>query len=271
MAGLDTPVDKRTIRGRRRAAAKEKGTDTVCRMVQEAKKSGIPFQFVLFDTWFSNPAQLVKLKGMETDTIAMIKKNSTKYLWTNPENGEQSKLDVKEIYSRNKKRRGKSRYLLSVNAIVTDSEGGGIPELVYARNHSNRKDWVCFVCTDTAMSEKEFKITKSYLKLRTECHSTSYDAITSHMVIVAIRYMILAVERFKNSDNRSIEELFYNVQREIVNEFMDCAIVLMVDTLLDSIREYYNASEVQVAELVCLFISKLPENWKNRFQVPKMA
>jgi len=91
------------------------------------------------------------------------------------------------------------------------------------------------------------------------------------MVVVAIRYMILAAERFRNNDNRSIEDLFYGVQREIVNKLMDCAIVLVTDTLLDSIREYYNASETQVEELVCLFISKLPENWKNRFQLPKVA
>ena len=284
MVGPDNPVDRRTIRGRRRAAAKEKGTDTVCRMVREAKRTGIPFDFVLFDTWFSNPAQLIELKSMETDTIAMIKKNGTKYMWANPETGETARLDVKEIYSRNKKRRGKSRYLLSVDVTVTDSSGNAIPaKLVYARNHSNRKDWVCFICTDMSLSEKEiletymlrwnietyFKLTKSYLKLRTECHSTSYDAITSHMVVVAIRYMILSVERFKNSDNRSIEDLFYGVQREIVNELIDCAIVLMIDILLDSVREYYHASEAQVAELVCLFISKLPENWKNRFQMPE--
>lgn len=286
MVGPDTPVDRRTIRGRRRAAAKEKGTDTVCRMVGEAKNAGIPFQFVLFDTWFSNPAQLVELKSMGADAIAMVKKNSTKYLWTDTETGGESRLDVKEIYSRCKKRRGRSRYLLSVNVTVSDSEGKTIQaKLVYARNHSNRKDWVCFVCTNTSLSEEEiletymlrwqietyFKLTKSYLKLRTECHSTSYDAITSHMVVVAIRYMILASERFKNSDNRSIEELFYGIQREIVNELMDCAIVLMIDTLLDSIREYYHASEAQVAELVNLFVSKLPENWKNRFERPKVA
>ncbi len=48
--------------------------------------------------------------------------------------------------------------------------------------------------------------------------------------------MILSVERFKNSDNRSIEDLFYGVQREIVNEPIDCAIVLMIDTLLDSVK-----------------------------------
>ena len=265
---------------------RKKGIDTVCRMVREAKKAGIPFDFVLFDTWFSNPAQLIELKGMETDTIAMIKKNSIKYTWTNPETGETARLDVKEIYSRNKERRGKSRYLLSVDVTVTDGSGNEIPaKLVYARNHSNRKDWVCFVCTDMSLSKKEileaymlrwnietyFKITKSYLKLRTECHSTSYDAVTSHMVVVAIRYMILSVERFKNSDNRSFEDLFYGVQREIVNELIDCAIVLMIDTLLDSVREYYHVSETQIAELVCLFISKLPENWKIRFQMPKAS
>ncbi len=111
--------------------------------------------------------------------------------------------------------------------------------------------------------ETYFKLTKSYLRLRTECHRTSYDVNTSHMVIVAIQYMILAVERFKNSDDRSIEELFYGVQREIVNEPIDCAIVLMIDTLLDSIREYYHVSETQVTELVCLFISKLHEGFLN--------
>ena len=134
----------------------EKIQQTLDRMVKEAKKAGIPFDFVLFDTWFSNPAQLVELKGMDVDTIAMIKKNSTKYLWTDPETGKQSRLDVKEIYSRSKKRRGKSRYLLSVNVTVTGSEGNAIlAKLVYARNRSNRKDWVCFVCTDTSLSERE--------------------------------------------------------------------------------------------------------------------
>ena len=39
---------------------------------------------------------------------------------------------------------------------VTDSDGNAIPaKLVYARNYSNRKDWVCFVCTNTSMFEKE--------------------------------------------------------------------------------------------------------------------
>lgn len=286
MVGPDNRIDRRTLCGKRRNRAKEKGTLVVQYMVQEAQKAGIPFDYVLFDTWFSNPVQLIALKGIGADTIAMIKKGSTKYEWTNPETGEVQKLDVKEIYSRNKKRRGRSRYLLSVNVVISDKDGNSIPaKLVYARNKSNRKDWVCFVCTDMDLDEEKvlrtysmrwvietyFKMTKGHLKLRTECHSTNYDAITSHMVIVAIRYMILAVERFKNTDNRSLEELFYGIQREIINEMMDCAIILVIDALLDSIRQYFGATENQIDELVSLFISKLPEGWRQRFKDPQVA
>lgn len=114
-------------------------------------------------------------------------------------------------------------------------------------------------------------MSKSYLKLRTECHSTSYDAITAHMVIVSIRYMILAVERFYNTDNRSLEELFYGIQRDIINEMMDCAIVLILDVMLQSVRQYFNASEEQINGLVCTFISNLPTQWKERFRMPDAA
>jgi hypothetical protein len=284
MIGRDEPVDLRTLRGKRRARAKEKGTVVVQSMVQEAQKVGIPFDYVLFDTWFSSPAQLVALDGINAKVIAMIKKNSTKYSVVDPKDNEAKKLDVKEIYSRFKKRPGRSRYLLSVTVKVSDKNGNAIPaKLVYVRNRNNRKQWICFICTDMKCSpedvlryysirwqtEEYFLVAKSHLRLRTECHSTSYDAITSHMIIVAIRYMILAVIRFDNTDNRGIEEIMYGVQREIINKMMDCAIILIIDTLLDSIRECFGLSEDRINELVRVFISKLPEAWRKRFTVPQ--
>ena len=286
MVGPNVRIDCRTLRGKRRAMAKTKGTLVVQHMVKQAHKAGIPFDYVLFDTWFSSPSQLAALKGIGTDVIAMIKKNSTKYIWRDPATGEEKKLNVKEIYSRNKKRRGRSRYLLSVDIIIPDSTGNAMKaKLVYVRNHSNRKDWVCFVCTDMTLDEEKilraytmrwkietyFKMSKSYLKLRTECHSTSYDAITSHMVIVAIRYMILAIERFQNTDNRSLEELFYEVQRDIINEMMDCAIILILDIMLQSVKQHFKASDEQTNGLLCTFIGNLPTPWRERFTMPTAA
>ena len=39
---------------------------------------------------------------------------------------------------------------------------------------------------------------------------------------------------------------------------MDCAVILIIDTLLESIRVCFGATEDQINELVCVFFSKLP-------------
>ena len=156
MIGKDEHVDRRTLRGKRRARAKEKGTIVVQSMVQEAQKAGIPFDYVLFDTWFSNPAQLVALKDIGADVIAMIKKNSTKYTLLDPTDDTVKDLNVKEIYSRFKKRSGRSKYLLCVNVRVSDRTGNSVPaKLVFARNRNNKKQWICFVCTDMRCSPED--------------------------------------------------------------------------------------------------------------------
>ena len=283
MVGPDDPVDLRTLCGKRRARAKEKGTKVVQAMVESAIGADIPFDYVLFDTWFSNPCQLLDLKESGADVIAMVKKGSTKYTWTDPDTGESCKLNTKEIYGRNKKRCGRSKFLLSVEVAVSDAAGREIPaKLVYARNTHKRNEWVCFICTDMSADEETilrvyslrwnvetyFLVSKSYLKLRTECHSTSYDAITAHMVIVALRYMILSVERFNNTDNRSLMDLFYQIKREIINNIMDKAITIIVDALLNSVQKYFKATENQMNEMLCSFIQGLPREWQQRFSAP---
>ncbi len=93
--------DGRSLAGRRRLQARRKATDVMVELVHSARCAGITARYVLFDSWFSAPKTMIALKNQEhLDTIAMVKKSKTKYLY----NGE--KLNVKEIYSRNKKRRG---------------------------------------------------------------------------------------------------------------------------------------------------------------------
>ena len=104
---------------------------------------------VLFDSWFSNPAQITAIHSKGMDVIAMIKKSSRiKYAYC----GKQ--LNIKEIYSKNKKRRGRSKYLLFVDVMV--GKENPIPvKIVCVRNKANRKDWLAFICTDTTLSEEE--------------------------------------------------------------------------------------------------------------------
>ena len=142
--------DGRSLAGRRRLQARRKATDVMVELIHSARCAGITARYVLFDSWFSAPKTMIALKNQEhLDTIAMVKKSKTKYLY----NGE--KLNVKEIYNRNKKRRGRSRYLLSV-PVTVEKDGESIPaKFVYVRNKSKRKDWLVIVSTDTGLSEEE--------------------------------------------------------------------------------------------------------------------
>ena len=78
-------------------------------LLDNATKAGLSADYVLFYSWFATPAQITDIKSRGIDVIAMIKKSSRiKYEYC----GKQ--LNIKEIYSQNKKRRGRSKYLLSV-------------------------------------------------------------------------------------------------------------------------------------------------------------
>ena len=59
------------------------------------------------------------------------------------------------IDRKNKKRRGRSRYLLSVEVEII-KDGNAIPaKLVYVRNRNNRKDYLCLLSTDLSLEENE--------------------------------------------------------------------------------------------------------------------
>ena len=67
-------------------------------LLDKATASGLTAKYVLFDRWFSNPAQILDIKSRDMDVIAMLKKSSKiKYEY----NGE--KQNIKQIYRANKK------------------------------------------------------------------------------------------------------------------------------------------------------------------------
>lgn len=56
-----------------------KGTAVMIELLKKALNAGFSADYVLFDTWFSSPAQLVAVKELGLDSIAMIKKNPRVY------------------------------------------------------------------------------------------------------------------------------------------------------------------------------------------------
>ena len=135
-----TNFDDRSLAGKRRKQSRRKATEVMIDLVKTAQLSGVSAKYVLFDSWFSSPKTITALKtDCGLDTIAVVKKSSKiQYGY------QDGRYNIKEIYRQCKKRRGRSRYLLSVDITVGDE---AIPaKIVCVRNISRKKDWLAIIC-----------------------------------------------------------------------------------------------------------------------------
>lgn len=241
--GTTKKIDKRTIAAKRRIMAQSKGTDVVIQLLDQALKAGLTAKYVMFDTWFSNPHQIVQ---------------------------------IKQIFNACKKRRGHSRYLLSVPVKVGDPAKDGAQvdaRIVCVRNCSNRKDWIALICTDMTIDENEIiriygkrwdievflKTCKSFLKLGTEYHGFSYDSLTAHTAFVFLRYMFMSVEKRDDEDDRTIGELFYCMIDELADITFNHSLQILVEAMFESVKEIFQPTEEQMKRFTNAFISRLPK------------
>ena len=262
--------DGRSLAAKRRKLARTKGTDVMIELLRSALSAGHTADYVLFDTWFSSPAQLIAVKNLGLDSIAMIKKSSRIYY-----EYEGKQLSIKKIFGICKKRRGRSKYLLSVNVMVGKEK---LPaKIVCVRNKKNKKDWIAFICTNPELSEEEiiriygkrwqievfFKTCKSYLNLISECHSLTYDALTAHVAIVFARYLMIAMEQRRNEDDRTLGEIFYFFTDELRDISFGESFQIIITAMIDSVCAIFQPTEEQLELFIEMFVGRLPEYIRN--------
>lgn len=265
--------DKRTLAFKRRKQARCKATRVMIELLNEAKNAGIQAKHVLFDTWFCSPSTLIAIKSIGYDVIAMAKKSSKiHYIFQG------KKQSAKDIFKQCKKRRGKSRYLLSVD-IKIEKDDIIIPaKLVFVRNRNKRNEYLILISTDTTLTEDEiiqtyskrwsievfFKVCKSYLKLAKESRGLSFDAMTAHVAIVFTRYMMMSVEHRVANDQRSLGELFFLYSDEFAELSFERALFIIIEALLRTIEDKLYLSKEQLDEFLTAFIEALPNYMQNR-------
>lgn len=143
-------LDKRAGGYKWRLLSMQKGTLAMLELMDVAKKAAIPAKYVLFDSWFSLPSTLHAVKKIGYDVIGMIKKTPKMFFRYNGED-----MSLISIYNMNKKKRGRSRYLLSI-MVDAVKDGENIPaKVVYVRNRNKRKEYLCLISTDTSLDEEE--------------------------------------------------------------------------------------------------------------------
>ena len=271
--------DGRSLAAKRRKLSQMKGTEVMIELLRRAISAGHHADYVLFDTWFSAPAQLIVVKGLGLDPIAMLKKSSRIYY-----EYEGKQLSIEKIFGICKKRRGRSKYLLSVNVTVGSDEQ--IPaKIVCVRNKKNKKDWIAFICTDPELSEEEiiriygkrwqievfFKTCKSCLNLVSECHSLSYDVLTAHVVIVFTRCLMIAMEQRRNEDARTFGEIFYFFTDELADITFVESFRIIITVMIDSVSAVFRLTERQLQMFIEVFVGRLPDYIRNSLSKAAMA
>ena len=220
-----TEVDKRTVGYKRRKLSMVKGTQAMLTLLDAAKKAAIPAKYVLFDSWFSSPRTLHAVKSMGYDVIGMVKKTPKMFFRYNDED-----MSLTSIYNKNKKRRGRSRYLRSVMVDVV-KDGEIIPaKVVYVRN------------------------------------SLSYDAMTAHTAVVFTRYMMLSLESRESNDNRSLGELFLYFSDEMSDITWIQAFQMLFQMFRTMLSDNTELSDEKIAELADAFMNTHPVVLKTQLQ-----
>ena len=244
-------------------------------LLKAAKTAEIPAKCVLFDSWFSSPSTLHSVKEIGYDVIGMVKKTPKMFFRYNGED-----MSLISIYNKNKKRRGRSRYLLSVVVEVVKDDKIIPAKVVYVRNRNKRNEYLCLISTDVNLEEDEiiriygkrwdievfFKVCKSYLNLSKECRSISYDAMTAHTAVVFTRYMMLSLESRESNDERSLGELFLYFSDEMSDITWIQAFQMLLQMFRTLLIDQMDTSDEKIDELVDAFMDAIPSLLKSKLQ-----
>ncbi|MGE4443235.1 MAG: transposase [Desulfomicrobium sp.] len=218
-------LDKRSCGARRRQEAVTKSTELIEPMIERALKAGIKAKFLLMDSWFAMPALISKV-CKHIPVICMVKRTAkVHYIF------EGRAMDVTQIYSQIRKRRGRAKILANAQVEFKD---GLKAKLVFVRN-KHKRDWLALLTTDLILADEDvvriygkrwdievfFRTAKQHLELEKGCQGRDYDALIAHTTIVMTRYIFLSIEKRRTEDPRTLGLLFHRC----CEEAEDCTLV----------------------------------------------
>lgn len=272
---INPNIDKRSVGYKVRQQAISTASDVLINMLEQAKKALFPARHVVFDSWFSFPSTMMRICKIGFDVVGRLK-DTTKIQYL--VGGE--KKTLKQIYAANKKRRGRSKYLLSVEVLLYNADNETLPaRIVFVHDRNCSGKWIAFASTDMSLTEEDiialygkrwdievfFRTCKSYLNLGREFQGLSYDFITAHTTVVMTRYIILATYKRQNEDPRALGEIFFSMYDEVADVQFSDAISVILSLLHKVLDDCFFLSDDQIKLLVQRFVNGLTGYFKCCF------
>lgn len=245
-------IDKRTNGFKNRVAATMKKTDAAMEMIRSALNAGIPADFILMDTWFTNEPFIKNVLGAGLDVIGMLKDNKQMYYYR------EKLANLKQLASHFVRFDTAADLLGSVTVRTRKHR---IPvKLVFVRNRNKKDEYIIILSTDCSLADSEivrrygyrwqieccFKVCKSLLKLGKEFQPVNYDTTVSGTALVFTRFIILEWLRRKQNDQKTVCELFF----VCCDDIRDIELSDALERLLAIFVEGLNNGTVQITESV---------------------
>ena len=240
----------------------EKKTDTGMNMISQALSRGVPFGFVLVDSWFMSGKMIrfiLSLPGGK-HLLGMGKMNATKYKFKDQD------LTAKEICERlarkKKGKRNRSLHMVCIQVNVFLQED--LVCLFFYRNTS-KGPWHFLVSTDLDLTplqayqmyarrwniEVFFKETRQFFGLN-DCHSRDFDALIAHTSVSLIAYNMFSTTKRLNS-YETLGDLFREVAGQMTELTLSERIWAVIEELLNFVADFL---EIEFASLVQSLMQK---------------
>jgi DDE superfamily endonuclease len=270
-------IDKRTNGFKRRCESVRKSTQVLVELIAQAKAAGIAADYLLFDSWFSFPATIIRLLEEKVQVICMLKAMKTTYDYQG------TKLTLNELYKGLRKRAGRAKILASCVVTLGEATDGSkiMAKIVFVRNRSSR-NWLALLSTDVNLADEEiiklykrrwdievfFKMTKSYLNLAKEFQGRSYDSLVAHTTIVFTRYIMLATGQRMTKDPRTLGNLFHAGCDELRQVSFAEALTMLLGLLQQVAQEIPAILAAWVQQLLDSFIAGFPALLRRMLLIP---
>lgn len=235
---------------RRREAVMQK-PDAAIRLIHNAVTAGIDASYVLMDTWFTNEPFIGRILQENLDVIGMLKDNKQQYWYDGKLYGLKSLATLVNF----------NQVGNLFGSLCVETKYQHIPvRLVFVRNRNKHSEYIVILSTDCTISDSEvvriygnrwnielcFRTCKSLLSLGKEFQGLSYDLTDSSTALVLTRFIILEYLRRKNSDQKTICELFYVCCDDIQDMELETAIKQLVELFVEGIKNH----EIQISEAI---------------------
>lgn len=190
----------------------------------------------------------------------------------------------KSIYSSIEQSKDKSDPVLGTATIKLRAEKNSTEDtwieakLIFVRNRNSKTDaWLALLSTELEIDVEEiiriygkrwdievfFKMCKSHLALGKEYQGRSYYAQVSTTAIVFLRYMMIAESVRIDCDQKTWGEIFFRFCDEVKDIQYAESVKLLVNALIDILRESPVLTSEQVDEIIEQFLKVLPKYIKT--------